>query len=428
MSRKEIKSIIVNDRRLWPEQVIGGKYLKLLQKHLEGLRGEVPGHGNQSLYLDDVFVAYLLAFFNPAIRSLRIVEDFSQTVQTQKHLSIPKLCRSTLSDFNQLADASRLEPILASLRETLAQEQKPRAGGDLAELLKMTVAVDGTFLAAAADVTWALCCANQGPSKKHRARLDCHLNVSSWIPEVVALPGSDTSESDSAIEHLQDGKIYLYDRGFSGFSLLNAHYREVGENLEARSHFVVRYKVAGSNSPELVEAQEQPLTEADRSQGIVSDRIGRFRSSNAQRHPIRDVPLREVIIHATDRDGKPHTIRLITNLLDVPAQVIGQLHQNRWQVELFFRWLKCYANFDHLISHSREAVLLHFYVTLIGVMLMYLHTGSRPSKYLFALMSQVAAGAELDDILPILKERERQCEVARKSAAARSAKKKLAQS
>ena len=104
-----------------------------------------------------------------------------------------------------------------------------------------------------------------------------------------------------------------------------------------------------------------------------------------------------------------------------PKRQYGQ----RWQVELFFRWLKSYANFGHLISHSRGGVEMHFYVTIIAVLLMYLHTGYRPSKYLFALLGQVAAGAAtLDEILPILRERERQRELAHRSAARRLAKNK----
>jgi hypothetical protein len=64
-------------------------------------------------------------------------------------------------------------------------------------------------------------------------------------------------------------------------------------------------------------------------------------------------------------------------------------------------------------------------VTIIAVLLMYLHTGYRPSKYMFALLSQVAAGAAtLDEIMPILRERERRKELDRASAARRRAKKK----
>jgi len=70
-------------------------------------------------------------------------------------------------------------------------------------------------------------------------------------------------------------------------------------------------------------------------------------------------------------------------------------------------------------------VLAHLYVTIIATLLMYLHTGSRPSKYLFALLGQVALGAAtLDEIMPILRERERQSQLARESAARRQARKK----
>ena len=113
----------------------------------------------------------------------------------------------------------------------------------------------------------------------------------------------------------------------------------------------------------------------------------------------------------------------MTNLLTIPAHIIAILYKHRWQIELFFRWLKCLANFNHLIGQSREGVLLNFYVVMIGMLLMYLHTGYRPSKYMMVLLGMAVQGASLDEVLPILRERERQCEVARQSAARRRAKK-----
>jgi hypothetical protein len=93
-------------------------------------------------------------------------------------------------------------------------------------------------------------------------------------------------------------------------------------------------------------------------------------------------------------------------------------------VELFFRWMKSYARFDHLISHSRQGVLLNFYVAVIGVTLMYLQMGHRPSKYLFIMMGMVANGsASLEEILPILRERERRCKLERDRVARRRAEK-----
>jgi len=408
-----------DDLPRWPEPVLGGKYVRLLEKQLEQLRSE-NAHGNQQLFLDDVFVAYLLAFFNPTIRSLRTIEDFSQTIQAQRHLSIRKICKSTLSDFNHLVDPSRLEPILSVLRSKLARKgaQQPTKDADLAQLLERTVAVDGTFLPAAADVAWAVCNKNNHGTRKHRARVDVHLSVSSWLPEAVVIPAAKQSEADSAIAHLQPGRLYLYDRGLMSFALVAAHY----QGDEPESHFVARYRLPGGNSPALQDGEECPLGDQDQAAGVQSDRRGFFVSSHS-RHPVPAVELREVMVEC-EEEGQPVTLRLITNLLDVPAHTVATLYRHRWQIELFFRWLKSYANFGHLISHSRDGVQTHFYVTIIAVLLMYLHTGYRPSKYLFALLGQVAAGAaSLEEIMPILRERERQCELARQSAARRREKK-----
>lgn len=232
----------------WPEQVIGGKYVRLLQQQLELLRSEARAdgaHGNRQLFLDDVFVVQLLAFFNPTVRTLRTIEDFSQTRQVQKHLSLRKICKSTLSDFHQLADPTRLEPILQALRMQVNRkqaQQQPADGEELTTLLKRTVAVDGTFLPAVSEVAWSVANANNHGAVKHRARLDVQLDVNTWLPEAIVVPDAGQSEADSAITHRQDGKIYLYDRGYMSYALLAAHY---DPELEPRSQFIVRYRAAG---------------------------------------------------------------------------------------------------------------------------------------------------------------------------------------
>lgn len=408
-------------QREWPETIVGGKYVRLLEKHVDALREE-PAHGNRELFLDDVFILSLLAFHNPTLRSLRTLEDFSGTRQAQKHLSVTRVCRTTLSDFLSLSDPKRLQPLLDALRGELSRKRVLRDdSADLNTLLQRTIAVDGTFLPALADVAWAVGSRNQhGATKRYRARIDCQLQVDSFIPEMFVVPEPRQSETSSAAHQVVEGKLYLYDRGFSGFELINAHYEDDEEEpggWRVKAQFVIRYKPEGKNSPELQDAVERPLTEADIQAGVISDRVGYFRASSS-RHKVLLVPLREVVI-ATEENGQPSQLRLITNLHDVPATTIGLLYRQRWQVELFFRWLKSIANFTHLINHTHEGLLTELYVTLIGVMLMYLHTGYRPSKYLFALLS---TGAGLDEIIPILRRRERERELARQSAARRAAK------
>jgi hypothetical protein len=101
-----------------------------------------------------------------------------------------------------------------------------------------------------------------------------------------------------------------------------------------KSHFVVRYKKEGGNSPALSDAVEQPLTEVDIAAGVISDRVGYFSSGSARREGLSKIPLREVIV-SYDDNGEKKILRLITSLLNLSAQTIAILYRWRWQVEVY---------------------------------------------------------------------------------------------
>ena len=87
------------------EELFGGRYVRSLAAHLARLRA-AHAHPNRTLFFDDVTVAYLLAFFSPAIRSLRTLDDFSQTPPMREQTSADRIPRSTLSDANKVFDPS----------------------------------------------------------------------------------------------------------------------------------------------------------------------------------------------------------------------------------------------------------------------------------------------------------------------------------
>ena len=137
------------------------------------------------------------------------------------------------------------------------------------------------------------------------------------------------------------------------------------------------------------EASESlPLSAADLRAGVQSD--ARVRISSSRARDLRDVPLRLVEIAPYEPDGEP--LRQLSNRLDLSAELIGLLYKHRWQVELFFRWLKCMAGFKHFYSESQEGMTLQVYVAIIGTLLIALETGARPSSYDYSMTSMVAAG------------------------------------
>jgi hypothetical protein len=400
----------------------GGKHVQFLHKHLLRLRGAYD-HGNRTLFYDELVTAYLLAFFNPTMRSLRAIEDAGRLDERGRPTRLRKLCRSTMSDANAVMDARLLEPLIGHLRAKLPDLK--RKDGQLARLLEQVRIVDGSFFASAATVVWALKNrkgkgGKNGKGKgggkrdgstppRSKIRLDLHLDGARLLPAGLSVHGKGTSEAASAAAAVEPGVIYVIDRGFENLTYVAAL-------LDHNADFVGRVKTTLNFTPR----QKQTLDADDRAAGVISDRIGRLDGSPHCRATTQE--LREVLVFDPDHPDKP--IRLITSLLDVPAHVIAAPYRWRWQIELFFRWLKVHAHFEHLISRSKNGMTLGFYVAVIATLLIYLHTGRPMSKYAYNLLGLVAAGwGTIEDMLPILEQRERQCRLERERVARKRAEK-----
>jgi len=161
----------------------GTKHVATLQKHLAQLRGAYD-HGNRKLFYDELATAYLLAFSNPTLRSLRAIEDAGRldaapldaapldaapldaapldAAGHPRHLR--KLCRSTMSDAAALFDARLLVPLVRRLRAAVPDLR--RRDGQLAKLLEHVQLVDGSLFASAADVAWARCATAPGAARR----------------------------------------------------------------------------------------------------------------------------------------------------------------------------------------------------------------------------------------------------------------------
>lgn len=83
---------------------------------------------------------------------------------------------------------------------------------------------------------------------------------------------------------------------------------------------------------------------------------------------------------------------VLTDLHDVPAWVIAEAYRGRWQIELFFKWVKSYAVMDHLLSQHPNGITLQFYITVIATLLMHLATGRQVDKYTMFWLASVANG------------------------------------
>jgi IS4 transposase len=369
------------------DAVAGLRYLRLIESQLARLRAH-PAHGNREVFLDHLVVAHLLAFFNPHVKGLRSVEDIFDLPGIQARYDVPRLPKSTVADAQAVFDPHLLRPILDSLIEKAGIQPHDAR---LDAVTRRLLAVDGSFFAVAPRIAWALynkSCGKGGSNKGH-VRAHVQFDIRLGLPVETSLTGGQSAEWKQLMETLRPDCFYVMDRGFQAYELL-------ARVIESGSDFLVRLRM--SARVEIVEAR--PLTAADRAACIASDSIVRlgWRGDQTPTLPA----LRRVEVTYSDRDGKTTTLILLTNRLDLPAWMIALIYQHRWQIELFFRWLKCVANFSHFFSESQTGMTLQIYIALIGMLLIAIETNAKPSTYDYALLSVAMMSREpMEEVLAV---------------------------
>jgi hypothetical protein len=374
-------------KRIEPEEIVSLDIVqKLLSFRIQLDSNFGTSHGNAQLELINVLIVLLAAFYNPMVRSQRLIDALSSQDWMQKRTGLARIPRSTLSDALARFDPEQLKPLIGDLCRKVGKLD--RKNPDLAMLTKQVIAADGTYFNLAGEVLWALGCrrGNSGESQS-RVRLDLQLDVvSETILEGCVSGKHAGSEPKVLMEYLRPDAIYLVDRLYVHFGFLNAV-------LAKGSSFVVRLKKSiGFTIKETVE-----LAGGDKEIGIMEDQRGflsgpvtkgnRGRAGRTGKPPAQE--LRRVVVWDP---AKNQPVMLLTDMLDVPAHVIAMLYRKRWLIELFLRFLKCTACFDHLISKNKNGITLQLYVAMIATLLLHLATGRKVSKYSLFWLSSVASG------------------------------------
>ena len=374
-------------RRIEPEDVHSLEIVRKLLPWREQLAtGFGTAHGNAHLQLIDVLIVLLAAFYNPMVRSQRLVEALSSQQWMRRQTGVERIPRSTLSDAMKRFDPEQIRPLVKELTSRVASLGQRDA--DLTCLTRQVIAADGTYLNLAGEVLWAIQCRRgSGDSPQARVRLDLQLDVQTFSLVEGSVSGNEAkSEAASFIRQLKPGVIYLADRGFMHFGFLKAV-------MAKGSNFVVRLK-----KDILFAADEShELALKDRELSVLRDETGHLSgpisATNKGRGSRTGKPPAERLRRVTIYDTKGHEeVIILTDLLDVPAWMIAVLYRKRWLIELFLRFLKCTAAFDHLLSKSPQGITLQLYVAMIATLLLHLATGQRVSKYSLFWLGSIASG------------------------------------
>lgn len=357
----------------------GFKYFKAISKMLESLRDvgcERDLVGNRILHMDQYISLLLLYMFNPICTSLRSLQQASELKKVQKKLGVPRASLGSLSEASTVFDSHNMLQIIKQLSEQL----KPIAHHDkLKDLPGILTAVDGTLLKCLPKIAWALWI-----DDKHKAvKNHLHFEILKGVPVKATITEGNANEKDVLADNLEAGRIYVLDRGYAKYGLLQ-------KILNGRSSFVCR--IRDNYACEVIE--ERPITADGEAAGVVRDRIVRLGSNDksdgiAEAVRVVEVQCRPHVKRRHTGRGGPEqsqTIVIATDLLDVEADVIALIFKHRWTIETFFRFYKHILGCRHLLSYNRNGIELQTYSAILACLLISLWTGRKPTLRTYEML------------------------------------------
>jgi hypothetical protein len=152
---------------------------------------------------------------------------------------------------------------------------------------------------------------------------------------------------------IEPGMTYVYDLGYYDFGWWAAL-------DETGCRFVTRLK----KNTQFTAVHENL---APKDCNIISDRIGHLpkRLARSRKNPFQE-PIREIVVIS----DTGVILRIATNDLDAKATEIADLYKQRWQIELFFRWVKQTLRIKRFIGASENAVRIQIAIALIAFVLL----------------------------------------------------------
>jgi hypothetical protein len=251
-----------------------------------------------------------------------------------------RVSRSTLADANEVRDwriyAEFAQRLIGIARALYVEEP---FGIDLKETV---YALDSTTIDLCLSVfAWA-------PFRSTKAAIKLHtlLDLRGNIPSFIHITDGKWHDVN-ILDHLlpEPGAFYVMDRGYLDFARLY-RFHETG------SFFVTRAK---SN----LRAQRRYSHPVDRSTGLLCDQTVTL-TVFYSRHGF-EAPLRRIRFKDPDT-GK--TLIFLTNNFALPALTVTQLYRQRWQVELFFRWIKQHLRIKSFFGTSENAVKTQVWIAV----------------------------------------------------------------
>jgi hypothetical protein len=323
-------------------------------------------HGTRGFSCRDQFLC--MTFAQLTFReSLRDIETCLRSVQPKLYHAgfRGRIARSTLGDANRSRDwriyADFAQVLIARARVLYVDE---RFG---AELGQAAYALDATTIDLCLTLfPWA-------PFRRHKAAVKLHtlLDLRGNIPTFIRISSGKTHEVNILDELLiEPGAFYVMDKGYLDFARLFRLHRQA-------AFFVIRAKRNQAYT-------RRESRAVDRATGLRSDHTIVLTGPLAsQKYP---EPLRRVSFYDVEHQRK---LVFLTNNFLLPALTIAELYRCRWQIELFFKWIKQHLRIKAFYGNSDNAVKTQVWIAVSVYLLVAILKKELASKLSLAEISQI---------------------------------------
>src|SRR5262245_12906838 len=382
----------------------GLKYLERLLPLLDGLHEigcQRDKAGNRCLHYDQYCLLVLLYLFNPVVRSLRALQQASNLKNVQRKLGCARASLGSLSEAVAVFDPQRLGGII----ESLAAEVKPVRDVPKGHLAQALTAVDGSVVKTLKSIAEAAFMGDKNGGSHSGWRLHTHFDIDRHIPvRIEVSPGSNSGHNDEKNrlrERLKPDHCYVMDRWYAQFTLWN-------DIAAAKSSYVCRIR-DNSNLDAVIE--ERPVAAPAAAVGVLRDAVVDL-GVNSKPDARPNHRVRVILVKCephTKRGGRKGgtagppsdgVLRVATNLLDVPAEIIADIYKHRWTIELFFRFFKHVLGCRHLLSTHEKGIEIQAYCAIIACLLISLWTGRKPTLRTYEMICLYFMGwATLEELI-----------------------------
>jgi hypothetical protein len=298
--------------------------------------------GTSVLHCFAILIIMIFTQYSKKDKLREIQDAFSVNSNCMYHLDLKAVRRSSLSDALKTRNHKVFEEYFFQLLEELKLRNKKKYRKQIKILDSTTIGLCKSLF------DWA-------DFRKSKAGIKMHILFDDKLNVTIDAIMTNAKVHDVNVAKkitIEKGQVYVFDRGYNDYD----YWYKIHEN---KAFFVTRLK-----KNVLYSIKKHGKT--GNKTGVIADKIIKIKGTSSDSYE-EELRMIEYYDETTDKRFK-----FITNNFKMKAEEIADIYKRRWQIELFFKWLKGHFKIKKFLSTSENGVKIQIWCALIAYILLLL--------------------------------------------------------